>query len=258
VSLQEFQQQIMQAVLAEESPRLPELHGDARADAATRMAIYRNGYRVRLRDSLRTEFAGLGHLMGRRFNAMLESYIEAHPSMHYNIRWHGAGVAAFLGYSRPWQTSPELAEMASLDWAISTTFDAANEPVLAAADLIHVPADAWANLRLRPQNHLQILSVQHNVDAFRRAADSNSKRPRLRRHAKVCHLLVWRHSLTVRYRTVNTDELSALTGAIKEESFAALCERLCEFHEPADALPRMASLLHQWLADGLICSWSMQ
>ncbi|OOG64404.1 hypothetical protein B0E46_07015 [Rhodanobacter sp. B04] len=243
---------MLQAVLADRPPQLPELRNDARADAMMRLAIYRNGYRVRLRDALAIEYPGLGLMMGRRFGNLLDRYVETHPSVHYNIRWHGAGIAAFLEYALPWRERPALAEMARLDWAISTAFDAADEPVLAAADLAGVPADAWANLRLLPQNHLQILSTHHNVEAFRRAADRNDKRPRLHRHDTARHLLVWRQALTVHYRSIGLDELSALHGAIKGEPFAILCELLSEHHDPAEALPRMAGFLHQWLADGLI------
>lgn len=255
--LQALQQRMLQAVLADQSPQLREIDDDVCANAASRLAIYRNGYRLRLRDALATEFPGLGILIGRRFRTLLDSYVEAHPSGHYNIRWHGAGLAAFLEYGLPWRDKPELADMARLDWAISTSFDAADEPVLAAADLAEVPADAWANLRISPQSHLQIISTHHNIEAFRRAADRDGKRPRLRRYDKGRHLLVWRQSLTVHYRSIEVDEISALTGAIKGEPFSALCERICEHHDAADALPLTANLLHGWLASGLISSWRL-
>lgn len=256
MSLQELQEQILQAVLADEAPPVLELLSDARADATSRLSIYRNGYRVRLRDALISEFPGLSKMMGRRFDGMLESYVGTHPSTHYNIRWHGAGLAAFLRYGLPWRELPELADMASLDWAISTAFDAADEPVLPAADLADLPAESWANLRLRPQNNLQFLSLHHNVDAFRRAVDHDDKRPRLRRYPKARHFLIWRDALVVRYRPIAADELSALHAAIQGKSFATLCESLFEFHPPAEALPRMASLLHQWLADGILSEWT--
>ena len=256
-NLQTLQQHLLQAVLADRPPRLPELRADARADAASRLAIYRNGYRVRLRDALVTEFPGLAVMAGRRFGRLLESYVEAHPSGHYNIRWHGAGLAAFLEYARPWRDRPELAEMARLDWAISTAFDVADEPVLGMTDLAGVPADAWADLHLHPPAHLQLLSIRHNVEAFRRAADHGGPRPRRRRYGEVRHLLVWRQSLTVRYRQIEADEYSALTGAVDGEPFASLCERLAGHHDPASAMPRMANLLQQWLGSGLIGGFSL-
>lgn len=250
--LKALQQRVLQAVLADRPPPLRDLRDDARADAMARLAVYRNGYRVRLRDALATEFPSLGLMLGRRFGNLLDRYVEAHPSGHYNIRWHGAGVAAFLEYGLPWRDRPALADIARLDWAISTSFDAADEPVLAAADLADVAADAWVNLRLLPQNHLQILPTCHNIEAFRRAADRNDKRPRLRRHDKARHLLVWRQALTVHYRPVGMDELSILNGVMKGERFAALCERLAAHHDAADALPRLAYFLHRWLDDGLL------
>jgi hypothetical protein len=56
----------------------------------------------------------------------------------------------------------------------------------------------------------------------------------------------------VRYRTVTGSELSALQGAFAGLNFAELCERLAERHGAASALPHMATLLAQWLGEGLI------
>lgn len=255
--LQTLQQHMLQAVLADRPGYLRELCSDARADASTRFDVYRYGYRVRLRDALATEFPGLGLMAGRRFRHMLESYVEAHPSGHYNIRWHGAGVAAFLEYGLPWREQPMLADMARLDWAISTTFDAVDEGTLDATGLAEVPVEAWPDLRLRLHRHLQILSSSSNIEAFRRAADAGAARPRLRRYERPRHLLVWRQSLDVRYRLIEDDEHAALAGAMRDEPFAQLCERLAGYHAPAEAMPRMASLLHQWLDAGMLRAFQL-
>ncbi len=250
--LQTLQQHVLQAMLANAPPRLRELRGDDAADIAGRLAVYRNGYRIRLRDALATEYAGLGLMAGSRFTHLLDGYVAAHPSEHYNIRWHGAGLPAYLEHALPWREKPALADMARLDWAISTAFDAADESVLTAADLAAVPAEAWADLRLTPQSHLQILTSPYNVDAFRRAADRGLKRPRLRRLSKPRQMLVWRQSLEVRYRMIQADEYAALAGAMRGEPFSRLCERLVEQNRQLATLPRMAALLSQWLDEGLI------
>lgn len=255
--LQSLQQLLLKAVLEGGATRSRALCSDQRASAATRLAVYQDGYRIRLRDALASEFPGLALLAGRRFTHLLESYVDAHPSAHYNIRWHGAGLAAFLEYTLPWRNQPALAAMAALDWAISTVFDAADEAQIGLADLADVPADAWADLCLHPQQRLQLLVVQHNVETFRRAADRGEQRPRLRPHARPRHLLVWRQDVTVRYRVLEADERSALTGAIHGETFSVLCERLVEFHDAQTAMSRMAGLLHQWLEGGLLAGCSM-
>ena len=251
-ALQAIQQQMLQAVLAEKTPTACTICSDDIADVESRLAIYRHGYRIRLRDALRTEFSGLQCMVGQRFDALLDKYIDAHPSEHYNIRWYGSGVAAFLDYARPWRDKPHLAEMARLDWAISTAFDAANETSVGMAELSSVPPDAWANLQLLVQENLQLLAGLYNVDAFRRAADNGAPRPRLRRFDQAHHVMVWRKGTTVHYRKLDHDEWPVLAATMRGEPFASLCVTLAQHHDESAAMPRMVALLQGWLEAGLI------
>ncbi|WP_158543531.1 DNA-binding domain-containing protein [Dyella solisilvae] len=255
--LRQMQLQLTNAMLATASPPLDELCSDPIADGASRFAIYHRGYRLRLRDALATEFPGLALLAGRRFPELLDSYTQAHPSTHYNIRWHGQDLAQHLAEVPPWRERPVLAEMARLDWAISTAFDATDEALVDPTELARLPADAWAGLRLRPLGHAQLVVCLSNIDAFRRAADRGASRPALRRLRRPRHLLVWRPGLDVRYRPVGAAERLALEGVWRGETFAQLCERLAHRYGAPRALPRMASLLHRWLADGLISHLSI-
>jgi hypothetical protein len=256
-NLRVLQQQMQQAVLADRPRLAHDWRCDERASSFDRLDVYRRGYRIRLHDALATEYPGLALMAGKRFEHLLASYVEAHPSGHYNIRWHGAGLAAFLDYGLPWSKQPALADMARLDWAISTAFDAADEAVISADQLAELPGDAWVNLRLRTPGHLQLLSGVCNVDAFRRAADRSAPRPHLRRYTRRRHLLVWRQALAVRYRPIDEDERLALTALVHGETFSQLCERLAERHGPDTAMPRAAQLLHRWLADDLITGWQL-
>jgi hypothetical protein len=251
-SLQTLQQQMMQAVLAEQAPPLSIIRHDDIADTGSRLAVYRHGYRIRLRDALKNEFTGLRDLAGKRFDSLLDKYVAAHPSEHYNIRWYGAGLAAFLSHAHPWRDKPQLAEMASLDWAISVAFDAANEPSISIADLSAMPPEAWPDMQLSLVHNLHVLSCRYNTAAFRRAADHGSKPPRLRRFEQPRELLVWRKDTTVHYRQLEDDEWQVLSAAIQGASFARLCEHLATLHGEAAALPAMVTLLRGWLEAGLV------
>jgi len=252
-----LQKQLAEALRSESLPPLPLLRGDGVADATSRLAVYHHGYRIRLAGALRTEFPGLALLADRPFEGLLHEYVAAHPSTHFNIRWHGEGLAAFLAGDPAWRDRPALAEMAQLDWAISTAFDAADHAILRAEELAHVSPDTWATLRLHPLPHARLLRVTHNVDAFRRAADRGGARPRVRQLRQPRHLLVWRPSLEVHYRAVTRSELPVLQAALDGATFATLCERLAERHGARSALPRMAELLGQWLGEGLVGSFDM-
>ena len=250
--LRALQTELAQAMLSPQPAPPASLCADALADVDSRLSIYHRGYRLRLRDALSTEFPGLALMMGRRFAPMLDRYVEAHPSTHYNIRWHGAGLADFLGQTSPWREQPALADMARLDWAISTVFDAADETAIGVADLAAVPPEAWATLRLRPLAHLQWLTLGCNADAFRRAADQGGHRPALRRLRRPRQVLVWRPSLDVRYRQLQAHEIPVLRGLLGGESFGELCEGLAQRHAPATAPQRMVTHLTRWLGEGLI------
>jgi len=249
--LRAMQLQLAEAMLAGSVPLPGSLRGDDKGDEASRLAVYQQGYRIRLREALATEFPGLALLAGRRFSSLLDDYVTAQPSTHFNIRWHGDGLARFLAHTSPWCERPELVEMAQLDWAISTAFDAADHASVSASDLAGIAPEAWAALRLHPLAHARLLRCTCNIDAFRRAADRHGPRPALRRWRHPRHLLVWRPALEVHYRQVAPGELPALLGTLNGETFALLCERLAERHG-AEALPRMAALLVQWLDEGLI------
>jgi hypothetical protein len=255
-SLQAIQQQMLQAVLAERAHPPSSIRGDAIADIDSRLAVYRHGYRIRLHDALKNEFVGLHGMAGQRFSTMLDKYIAAHPSEHYNIRGYGAGLAAFLDYARPWRDQPHWADMARLDWAISAAFDAADEPSIGMAELSSVPPDAWPGLRLSLQQNLHVLPRQYNIDAFRRAADHGDKRPRLRRFGETRPILVWRKAMTVHYRSLDEDEWQILSAVMQGEPFAALCERMAGLHDEASAMSRIVTLLQGWLEAGLIRGWT--
>lgn len=250
--LRAMQLQLADAMRSAYSSHIALLRGDDLADEASRFAVYRHGYRIRLRDALATEFPGLSLLAGRRFAPLLDEYVVAHPSTHFNIRWHGEGLASFLAATSPWRDHPELAEAARLDWAISVAFDAMDHATVDATELARTPPDAWAAMRLQLLPHARLFPVTCNVDAFRRAADREMARPARRRLAQARHLLVWRPALEVRYRSVAADELPALQGVLDGECFAQLCVREAERHGQKAALPRMASLLARWMGEGLI------
>lgn len=249
-TLHAIQQQMLQAVLAGTSPPIPVIRSDAIADAHSRLAIYQHGYRIRLRDALKSEFDGLNCIAGKGFDALLDTYVATHPSAYYSIRWYGAGLADFLEDAR--NDKPQLAEMARVDWAISTAFDAADEVSIGMTELAAIPPEAWANLRLLPQANLQVLNCTFNVDAFRRAADRGTKRPHLRRYAKPRPILVWRHAMSVHYRWLEDDERKVLAAAQQGEPFAALCAVLAERHGEAAAMARMVVLLQTWVGAGLL------
>ena len=123
---------------------LAQVSADARPSAAARLAIYANGYRLRLLEALDTDFSALHTLAGDElFEQIGRAYIDAHPSEHFSIRYFGQHLSAFLAQTAPYTETPVLAEMAALEWALTLAFDAADDPVLTEASLAMLPAESW-------------------------------------------------------------------------------------------------------------------
>ena len=99
--------------------------GTQRVPVETRLGIYGNGYRLRLIEVLQKSFPVLAQLLDEKFEALAASYVEAHPSTFFNIRWYGDRMAEFLAADAEYSKVPILAEMARWAWAMGGVFDAA-------------------------------------------------------------------------------------------------------------------------------------
>ena len=93
---------------------LAQVQGSERVPASVRLAIYSDGYRLRLIEALSTDYPGTHGLLGdEQFDRAMRAYIHAYPSKARNLRWYGENVASFLAHAEPYAQHPLLAEMAA-------------------------------------------------------------------------------------------------------------------------------------------------
>ena len=136
----------------------------AKADAAERVRVYVEAYRLRLLEVLQDNYTGLHGLLGDdEFDRLGRAYIDARPSTHPSVRWFSRHLEDFLRHTEPYDTHPYLAEMAAFEWAQGLVFDAADEPIAGLESLATVPPEAWAGLRFSPHAAVQRLSLEWNV-----------------------------------------------------------------------------------------------
>jgi hypothetical protein len=249
-ALQALQRRMQESVLSGGPAALGEVVGDARADAAERLGVYQHAYRARLREVLAGDYPGLALLAGAAAEDLFDAYCAARRSRHYNVRWYGEGLAAFLAGTAPWSARPELAAMARFEWALSTVFDAEDQPPAGRAELAAIAQEDWARLCLVPQPALALVDLAWNLDAFRRAADQGTAAPALAGHAEPRRWAVWRQALGVRYRALDADEALLWPAVAAGEPLAAWCESLAQVHGEEAAIGRVVVLLQRWLDEG--------
>ncbi|MGQ9364725.1 HvfC/BufC family peptide modification chaperone [Azospirillum sp. ST 5-10] len=226
----------------------------AGADAASRLAVYRDAHGLRLVAALRENHPVVHTVLGdAAFAELGRAYAAACPSRDPSIRWFGDRLAGFLADHPAWAGHPWLAELAAFEWALGAAFDGPDAVPADAAAVAAVPPGAWAGLRFEPLATARLLTLRWSVVATWRAVQAgDAAPPRPHRLDAPVTWAVWRPAERTLYRSLEEDEGEALAALAAGAPFGALCDRLAERHGPEAAAGRAAGLLGRWLAEGLI------
>lgn len=225
--------------------------GGPRADAARRLGVYADAYRLRLVEALGNDYPALQFVLGAAaFDALMRAFVAAHPSRQANLRWYGGALAGYL--ARAAARRPLLAELARFEWALGLAFDAADAPLVSAEEVARIPSAVWPALRLRLHPSVQRLALRTNAPEVWRAAIRSKRRLASRRAPKPRHWLVWRKGLEPFYRALHAEEAWALEAAARGRDFASLAGGLRRFVGARAAAQTAAQLLRNWIAEGLI------
>ena len=255
-SLQRLQREFQRHVFAPGPLMSRRIDTTATLGADTRLAIYADGYRLRLVAALRSEFPALAAWLGERgFDRLAHGYVAAHPSRQPNLRWFGDALSRFLARDPAWARRPALAELAALEYAIGLAFDAADTPPLCFEDLAAIPGDAWPELRFALHPSTRRLDLRWNTPKLWKAwatAEPRPAPPEARRHREAQPWLVWRNDFVPQLRRLEADEAWALGTLQRGATFARICAGLCRWAGEVEAPLRAASLLKGWVAEQMI------
>lgn len=220
------------------------------------LRIYQHAYRARLIAALRDNFGVLPRAMGdAAFDALAWAYVQAHPSRQPSIRWLGEQLPEFMAQRPELVPHPALIDLARMEWALRSAFDAPDATPLRAEALAAVAADDWPALVLRFHPSLQLLTLQWQVEpAWRALHDAADHEPELDAPAATEHaLLVWRPKLETRWRSAHSAlEAQLLQAALAGQSFGALCELAAALLGEGQAAAAAVDALRQWVGEGLL------
>jgi hypothetical protein len=221
-------------------------------DSLEKLGIYSTGYRIRLLDALAEEYPKLFMYLGEDdFYKMATAYIEAYPSDHFSIRYVGRHIADFLKKDPEYVKNIFLSELASFEWALGETLDAADSGVASLAMLQGKNEEDLAKLKFKLHPSYRILSFHYDTPQIWQAMDQESapRMPVLQTQA--CTFILWRKNLSA-YFSSCTFEQAFILDLIKQGlCFADLCEALAE-KIPEDTVPgKIGEWLYFWLNENL-------
>jgi hypothetical protein len=224
-------------------------------NAARRLRIYYDAYRLRLIEALAGDYATLRAVLGEgAFHAAAAAYVHATASRLRNVRWYGAQLPDFLRDTAPWNARRELADIARFEWTLTLAFDAAEAPRASLAELAALAPESWPAIAfvLHPSAHL--LRLSGNAPVLRKAVDAGVPLPAIESGDSSVDWLIWRNGANVCFRSLSVAERRALEATQRGARFAAICERAYAF-VPADHAPALvAGWLRAWVDDSLIAA----
>jgi Putative DNA-binding domain len=205
-----------------------------------------------------TEFLAVDHvklqlyLGAANFRAIGRRYAANYPQRDTNARWFSRNLPKFLGETIPYSRNPELAELASLETALNTAFEAPDVPLVSATE--------FASLAAKDLNQCAIVlhpSVQHlrflwNATSLWAALHCGEQPPRPERLDAPQDLLVWRQGSHPRFRMLGQDEAMALDSALAGKPFSQMARALAQHGTPAGPATCAKTYLRGWVDAELV------
>lgn len=137
---------------------------------ASRLNIYRNTFIGTLTTALRLSFPAVHNLIGTAFfESAARIFIEAHPPRSAWLDEYGDGFPSFLAAFGPAAAAPYLADVARLEWAVSSALHAPDVPVLDLRLLAEIDPAEQARVVLTPHPSLRLVRSDYPVDTIWRA-----------------------------------------------------------------------------------------
>jgi Putative DNA-binding domain len=235
-----------------------------------RLEIYNRQYWYRVISSMIEDFPGLRAVMGeRRFEEMCKAYITDCPSASFTLRNLGSRLETWLRKHPKWAaTKQDLAlDITRLEWADIEAFDGKAEPALSAEDLKNTDD---ANLRLKLQPYVQLLSLKYPVDDLllevrededtdfaSNAFQERRKRKRVQAVAKLkpepIFLAVHRIDYSVFFRRIEREEFFILKALREGKSLSEAIE--VGLRKTAIAPDERATSVQQWFQNWASLGW---
>ncbi|MCU6434968.1 DNA-binding domain-containing protein [Undibacterium sp. Jales W-56] len=250
-ALAQLQHEFQDFMLGQNPPAsvLPYIGNQSGLAADARLAIYFDGYRLRLCEALSSAFEQTHAYLGDElFDSVCRTYIQEQPSRSRNLRWYGAHFPVFCQTFFP--DYPLVAELAQFEWCLGLAFDAEDQPVLGAGSLAAIAPHQWANLGFTCQASQHFLSSQWNCVATWLALSEQQTPPAPEHTEAPVIWLIWRKDLQAHFRSISTAEHQALLALQAGQSFAEVCAAAAE--QNPDSTAQIAGWLHTWLNEGLL------
>lgn len=251
-TLQQRQQQLMAYLLEGDKAIGAHIVDQGNISIDTRLNIYANAYRTRLRETLETDHQLSGNYLGDElFEKMAAGYIEECASQHRSLRHFGDDLADYLTTHAPFNEHPQISELVRFERLLLTAFDAADADRASVQDLTQIDGNSWPAIKLKFHPSVQLFSSPWNAVPIWQALKQEQTPPQPLQQLN--HWLLWRNTeLLTEFRHCSEAELCCYEFFAAKESFADACDALLNILPEDEVSETAVKILIQWLDLGFI------
>lgn len=249
-NLQNLQSTFQDYLMHGSSDMLQHVEPSQRCSAQKRLNVYFDAYRIRLLEILQLDFEKTHTLMGDEFfEKAFHAYLAAHPSTHFSVRYFGQHFPDFLKKTAPFSEHPVLSEMATFEWALSYTIDAADKPVLQHDTLAKLQPTEWPTLRFQFHPSVTSCFFEWDTPVLWRLIEEEEPPRSPEKQEKPIRWVFWRKGLKSYYQSCNDVENKLFEAIAAHQDFSAICESLLDLL-PEEEIPlKTAQILNQWIQE---------
>lgn len=231
------------------------IQGESHVEQKTRLGIYKNAYRVRLRQAIETDHDILWAYLGDAlFAEMVDGYLSSHPSHYTSLRNFCDRLPDYLASTAPFERHPIIAEIARFERLLMDVFDAGEATLEDLSTLRALNPEDWPDMRLRFHPAVQLLKTSWNSVESWKALKAETAPP-VASDDSSQYWVLWRDTERLsQFRPVEEDEYNLLSLAISGEPFSMLCEALLDWYPVNEAGVAGLRYITGWLEQGLITS----
>jgi hypothetical protein len=251
-SLREVQDRFQAAILSGDEGALADLMDSSRTSRSVLFGVYREAYASRLVEIIKADHEALHAYLGdEEFDNLARAYVSGHPSRTRSARWFSKQLPTFLLNNEPYSAYSEIADLASIEAALNSAFDAQDGPIIGLSDLASISPEIWCNLKFQPQSAAIRINIQSNAFDIWSAIKYDCDPPEPAHFDHPVQLLVWRQKFTPMIRQLGTEEAMLWDEARKGVKFGDLCE-MAATYDPVETTKRVAGFLAGWLRADLL------
>lgn len=217
-------------------------------DKQTRLDIYSNAYKLRLRGVIDTDHEILSYYLGDElFDRLVEGYIQTHPSNHTSLRDFCKDLPKYLENNAPFKDHPVIAELARFEQTLLFAFDANDADTSNMLALNKLSTEDWPNIKIRFHPSMQLFECHYNCIDIWQALKKQATPPSAHK-LEYSAWVVWRNNQKItEFRSLELSELVSIKTFLKGGTLSEVCEQLLQHHPESEVSKVAVTYLSDWL-----------